>query len=368
MKALLRIVLAGFVAGLILLGTGWYFWTAPMPGMGNSSANLSIRIPQGATWTSAADSLTSHRLLRHPLVLNLGVRLLGKGRDLKAGLYALPQSASPRTLLTLLTEGKTVPVRVTLPEGWNAEEMAAEVARCLGFSADDFLAAADRWVRDLALGREEFSTLARCDSLLTQEVARLGSAFHVCEGYLAPDTYFFAEGSNPREVAKVLVSTQMARLAETAALARAPAARALDQHQLLTLASIVEAEARLASEQPQIAAVYLNRLQKHWKLEADPTVAFALHRKGTRLLHKDLAVDSAYNTYLHAGLPLGPIGSPGRGALLAVVQPDTTCRAMFFVSDGGKGHFFSITAAEHNQAVKRFRKIRDRERRLTNGR
>ncbi len=366
MRFWLRVGLAGLVVGLLLLGVGWYLWTTPVPGTLNSAADLRVRIPTGATWSAASDSLVRHRLLRFPRILNLGVRLFGRESQLKAGLYALPAKASPRTLMTILTSGAAVPIRVTLPEGWNAVEVAREVSRQLGFSPESFLVAADSLVRHLVLMPDSAgnaSSLVLCDSLLTTEKAQAGNSLHLCEGYLAPDTYLFAEGSGPAQVARHLVSTQLARLAEVAALPRAALSSTLDSHQLLTLASIVEAEARLAAEQPLIAAVYLNRLQKGWKLEADPTVAFVLGRKGQRLFHRDLAVESAYNTYRHAGLPPGPIGNPGLGALRAVVQPDTTCQAMFFVSDGRRGHVFSRTADEHARAVRRFRKIRSQARR-----
>ena len=127
---------------------------------------------------------------------------------------------------------------------------------------------------------------------------------------------------------------------------------------MLTLASVVEAEARLDTERTLVAAVYSNRLAHNWRLEADPTVAFILEKKGSRLYYKDLKVDSPYNTYVYRGLPPGPIGSPGMAALQAAARPDPGCDAMYFVSDGVGGHVFSRTLQEHEEAVRRFRRIR----------
>ncbi len=358
MRLLVRVAVAGLTCGLIVLGAFWWQWTAPGPAPGKGSATVEVRIPRGATWSSATDSLAAHRLLAHPFVLPLGVRLLGREGDLRAGLYALPRGASPRELAAALIRGATVPVRITLPEGWNADEVARQVQLQLAIPAARFLVVSDSLVGLLArdsswTGR---SSLAVCDSLQKSAGPRGKLSFHLCEGFLAPDTYLFAEGSGPREVAGLMVKTQLARLAEADAM-RLPVVD-LDPFQILTLASVVEAEAKLAAEGPLIAAVYLNRLAEGWKLEADPTVAYALDRKGRRLFHKDLAVDSPYNTYRRPGLPPGPIGNPGRKALLAAVRPDTSCRAMFFVSDAAGGHVFSRTAAEHARAVARFRRLR----------
>ncbi len=363
MKLLLRAAAAGLTAGLVLLAVFWYQWSRPGSTALPAGAEVKIRIPRGATWSTAADSLARHHVLEDPFILKLGVRLLGKGPDLRAGLYELGGGISPRSLVKTLTAGETVPVRVTLPEGWDADEIAREVQLRLLIPAARFLAAADSLVRllehDVAWGGKV--PLAACDSLQGLAGTRGERRFHICEGFLAPDTYLFAEGSGPVEVAGLMIKTQLARLSRADSL-RLPTVD-LDPFRLLTLASIVQAEVKLTAEGPLIAAVYRNRLAAGWKLEADPTVAYVLGRKGKRLFHKDLEVRSPYNTYRHKGLPPGPIGNPGQQALLAAARPDTTCRAMFFVSDGADGHVFSRTAAEHARAVARFRKARARARR-----
>jgi UPF0755 protein len=118
----------------------------------------------------------------------------------------------------------------------------------------------------------------------------------------------------------------------------------------VTLASIVEAETRLPAEKPRVAAVYLNRLGRGWKLQADPTVRYGLGEFAGRLYYRHREVDTPYNTYLHEGLPPGPIGAPGRESLLAVLAPTEPCHDLFFVASGDGGHIFSRTGEEHVRA------------------
>jgi len=315
------------------------------------------------TLTAAADTLVQRGLLRHRRVLLLGARLTGQDRGLRAGLYELEPGLSPRELLADLTTGRSVQIRVTVPEGLDAESAAKILAEALDFDAPRFLSVADSLARGAITARGYLageSALAVHDSLLREGSDCLPRAFHWSEGYLAPDTYLFAEGTTATAAADHLIATQLARLDTAQTLAAGGPVDSLTGHGLLTLASIVEAEARLTDEQALIAAVYVNRLKRNWRLEADPTVAFILRKKGKRLYFKDLKVESPFNTYRNKGLPPGPIGNPGLSALLAAARPDSACRAMYFVSDGQSGHVFTRTAREHEEAVRRYREARGR--------
>jgi UPF0755 protein len=361
---------AAFLLGLVVILWAWRMWTGPgplsAPDRESGSAPVSdlMRIPPGMTLIAAADSLVARGLLKHSAVLLTGARLTGKGRALRAGLYELPFGASPRDLLQTLTSGAVVQVKVTIPEGLDAEEIADLVSGALGFSRDDFLAVADSLVMTTAqqgcLLKEDDISTGEYDSLLAAESARHPRRFRWCEGHLAPDTYQFAEGTAAAQAARFLVATQWARL--DSVMSGSDDVLDLSRQELLVLASIVEAEARRDDERPLIAAVYVNRLRKGWRLEADPTVAFILRKKGKRLFYRDLEVSSPFNTYRNRGLPPGPIGNPGRAALEAAAHPDTACRAMYFVSDGRDGHVFSRTAREHETAVRKFRRDRDEDR------
>ncbi len=352
---------AAMVAAIILAGLAWRAWTAgfaPAPG---APAAITVQVRPGATLQAVATELASRGVLRRPRIFLLGARLLGADRDLHVGRYRVTVGASPRQVLRELTEQGPLPVVVTLPEGREATEMAMVLADSLGLDADAILGAADRLVRG---GADTLMTPAERERLqraLTGVGRPVGPAIRWCEGYLAPDTYHFAEGLTAGAVAAAVVGLQLARV-DTARQRALPVARDLSAHGLLTLASLVEAEARLARERPEVAAVYHNRIARGMRLEADPTVAFWLGKRGQRLLYRDLKIDSPYNTYRRRGLPAGPIGSPGRQALLATARPDTASEALYFVADGEGGHVFSRTHAEHQRAVARYRELM-RERR-----
>jgi UPF0755 protein len=337
---------AAVLAGLAVLWYGWALWThAPSP---SGPGPFEVRITPGMSLRAAADTLAARGLLQRKRIFLVGARLTGRDRGLKAGLYAVEGGLAPRDLLEALTAGPTVQVKVTVPEGFDAEEAAAALAGALGFDAASFLAAAD----SLALALWGPGVAPPADG------AGLPRTFRPSEGLLAPDTYHFGEGTDPVTAARHLVEVQRSRVDSVLAAPRPPATADLTPHQLVTLASIVEAEARRADERRRIAAVYVNRLERGRRLEADPTVAYILRKKGRRLYYKDLETASPYNTYRNAGLPPGPIANPGRAALEAAARPDTSSRDLFFVSDGEGGHVFSRTAAEHEEAVREFRRKR----------
>ncbi len=370
-----RLILGSFLIILVLVSGlgiwGWQQWTGPGPSAGHNSEPVLLEIPQGMTLSAAADTLVGRGLLRHRRIFLLGARAVGQDRGLRAGLYQLQMGASARDLLTNLTSGQTVQIRLTIAEGLDATEVARIMSRELGFSSAQFLAAADSLVRAEALngtlldGARAMAVLnvAELDSILSLASRQVVRHFHWCEGYLAPDTYLFSAGTEAIKAAAHLIEIQMDRLDSALALASGKTTVYNSPHQLLTLASIVEAEARRQDERPLISAVYSNRLRRNWRLEADPTVAYILEKRGKRMFYRDLEVESPYNAYRVRGLPPGPIGNPGLAALLASALPDSSCDAMYFVSDGQGGHIFSSTARQHQEAVQRYRKSKAAERR-----
>ncbi len=359
------------VLALLLGWWGWRQWTGPGPSVEGNSGPVLLDIPQGMTLSAAADTLVSRGLLRYRSIILLGARATGQDRGLRAGLYRLPRGGSARDLLKNLTTGQTVQVRLTIAEGLDAPEVARIMSQALEFSVGEFLAAADSLVRSKALSGALLNgddakaemKVTELDSIMSLASRQVSRQFHWCEGYLAPDTYLFSAGTGAVKAAEHLVDTQMARLDSALVLCFGKATVFESPHQLLTLASIVEAEARHQDERPLISAVYSNRLRRNWRLEADPTVAYILEKRGKRMFYRDLEVDSPYNAYRLRGLPPGPIGNPGLASLLAAAVPDSTCDAMYFVSDGEGGHVFSRTAREHEEAVQRYRKSKAAERR-----
>jgi len=359
LKRILLVAVAGVIAGLAVLGWGWTQWTQPMSGPLSGKANspnpVKIRIIHGMTLSAATDTLVARGLLKHRQIMLLGARFTGQGRGLKAGLYEIHGAIAPRELLSQLTGGITVQVVLTIPEGLDSDEILTIVTRVFPFRATEFLSLADSMARAAIVNNGLMADTAAVQSHDKLMLASNPRTLHWSEGMLAPDTYHFAEGSTAEMVLTVLIQTQLSRLA----VAQAQTGFAdRSAYALLTLASIVESEAKVDAERARIAAVYTNRLHKGWRLEADPTVAFILDKKGDRLFFKHLKIDSPYNTYLTRGLPPGPIGTPGSASLKAAAVPDATCDALYFVSDGAQLHVFSRTLAEHEAAVQAFRAAR----------
>jgi UPF0755 protein len=234
-------------------------------------------------------------------------------------------------LIDALTEGRGLVHTFTIPEGYSINDMVSTIATATGVSSDSLLAA----TRD--------STLVRS----------VGSQVPTLEGYLFPDTYTFPAGTSADAIVRSLVRRfedvwQPEWNERLSALA-------LTRHELVTLASIVEKEARKSEERPVIAAVYLNRLKRGMRLQADPTVLYALGRHVDRVLYRHLEIDSRYNTYRYAGLPPGPIASPGKAALEASLNP-ANVPFLYFVAHPDGHHEFRTTFAEHAAAIRAVRR------------
>jgi UPF0755 protein len=219
---------------------------------------------------------------------------------------------------------------ITIPEGWALKEIVPALAGTIGAAPESVLAA----VRDTALRREL--------NIPTPDL----------EGYLFPDTYRFAYGTPPREAVSQMVRrfTALWNPAWDEQLQRL----AMSRHDIVTLASIVEKEARLAEERPVISAVYHNRLRDGMMLQADPTVQYARGAHTSRVLYKDLEVQSPYNTYRVKGLPPGPIASPGRASIEAALFP-AKVPYKFFVAHPDGHHEFRETFREHTEARREIR-------------
>jgi len=253
-----------------------------------------------------------------------------RDRTIKHGTYVLRPGASYGELVEALVTGRGIAHVVTIVEGWELRQITPQLARALGVPRDSVDAA----VRDTALR------------------ARLDVPTPTLEGYLFPATYTFPEGTTAREAVREMVARfERAWRPEWEARLQALALR---RHDAVTLASIVEREAVRPEERPVIAAVYYNRLKKGMRLEADPTIQYALGRHTARVLYRDLEIQSPYNTYRRSGLPPGPIGSPGGPSLAAAVSP-ANVPYLYFVAHPDGHHEFRTTYAEHLVAVREAR-------------
>ncbi len=323
---------------LLLVGSltyaAWYYEVhAPKRALDAPAQELVV--PSGASAPSIGEQLHSLELVRHPLIFRALVMLRGDGLRLKAGTYSLEGPLSLDQIVDRLVQGAVVRHDLTVPEGKSLEEIAA-IAATRGIDARAFLAAAadPSPIRDLDFAAPDL------------------------EGYLFPDTYDVSqEADAARDLA--LRMTQRFREVMTPLIPQVVPS-GLTLRQVVTLASLVELETARAEERPRIAAVFRNRMKRGMLLQTDPTVIYALRQAGRydgNIRKQDLMVESPYNTYKYAGLPPGPIGSPGREALLAVLQP-APVKDLYFVSRNDGTHQFSETLVQHEQAVTRYQRRR----------
>ncbi len=295
---------------------------------------VTVTIPPGASLDAAIDSLAGNHVIDHPGSFRLYARLRGLAGSLKSGVYLLRQDESWSDVVAALERGRGVEQRFTVREGLRLAEVA-ELARAqLKIPRDSFLAAA-----------EDSGLLAS---------AGLPAEAPSAEGYLFPTTYLLPLGIGARELVRVMIH-QFTQQWSPEWQARLDSLH-FSRYELVTLASIVEAEVRYDPDRPFVAAVYHNRLKRRMRLEADPTVSYAYGRRLRRVWEKNLAVRSPYNTYLHAGLPPGPIGQPGRAGLIAALYPADVPFLYFVAQPDGK-HIFSATYAEHLAAIQRVKQL-----------
>lgn len=293
-----------------------------------------VTIPPGATLRAISESLSVHQVLDHPTWFRILARLKGADRSAQAGIYELRHGETASALLRILTEGRGKLVRFTAPEGETLRGVAELAEAQLGIPADSFLAATRDTARLRAAGAE-------------------GPSY---EGWLHPDTYLVPLTIVPEDLVDLMVR-QAVSLWTPEREARRDSMK-LTRLEVLTLASIVEGEALVDDERPVIAGVYLNRLRLRMALQADPTVQYGMElatgTRKTRLLIKDYKFPSPYNTYLHPGLPPGPINSPGTASIDAVLNP-ASVPYLFFVAGPDRRHIFSRTYREHLTAIRRVR-------------
>jgi peptidoglycan lytic transglycosylase G len=296
---------------------------------------IRVEIPSGATSPVIAEILESHDVIGSARLFHVYVRMRGVDRGLKAGVYEMETRSSMRSALRQLSRGEVETVAVTVPEGLAIWQLAPRILPVTGGTEADLVQA----LRDPALAE------------------RFDLPGPTVEGYLFPDTYRFARGVPIETIVDAMVERY--REVWTPDRRARLAASGMSERDVITLASIIQTEARQESEMPRISGVYHNRIENDWLLQADPTVIYALGGYRERLLYAaiDSVADSPYNTYTQTGLPPGPIASPGELAIDAALEPEEH-DLWYFVARPDGFHAFTRTLAEHNAAKEEQRQAR----------
>jgi UPF0755 protein len=329
----LRILAVGVVVAVVGIGAT-LLWVFFGPNTFAGESEKTFYVSQGKTFSAIVDSLESAGVIRSRPLFVFVAKLLGGTRHLHAGKYLFPSGISNFDLVRWLQGGKgTVFISVTIREGIRSQTEARIFANALG------------------LDSARYVSLVHDGSFIRS----LGIDAPSLEGYLLPETYRFPWEPGEKDVIRQQVE-QFQEVYSDSLKARAKAL-GWNTNQVLTMASIVEGEALLDEERPIISGVYHNRLRKRMRLEADPTIQFIIEGGPRRLLYSDLRRDSPYNTYLHAGLPPGPVNNPGKASILAALYP-ARHNYLYFVADGKGGHWFSESYAGHSRNVRKYKKVR----------
>lgn len=332
---LVRVVLIAWSligAVVIIAAIGAFVVVDHVRGPGHAGPKVTVRIAEGATGKDIGEALAASNLIEHEGLFRLAARLDTTHKPLKHGIYEIPKGYSALQILHLMQGGPARPsledqIKITVPEGLSTAQLQELLPTVKGLAE--------------AIRAPEY-------------LAKLGVNVSTLDGFLLPETYYFDKQPNGRE----LVERMLAQFDKVWAklVAEVPGAEKYDKLAVVTMASMVEEEARLEDERSLVAAVLRNRLQEGMPLQMDSTLQFALNKYGQRLTDKDKQVDSAYNTYKVRGLPPGPICSPGEASLRAAMRPANEPYLYFVSNADGKSHTFSKTYEEHQAAVARFRR------------
>ncbi len=321
------------LAFVVVLGVLSYtfFW----PNRFEGKPYIKIVIKQGQTLNQVIDTLYAKGIIPSKTNMKIASFLLGAEKKIVAGRYEIPNSINYVDLVLMFREGRCEqPVYVRVYEGITVRVLGKVLKEKLFVDSSEVV----RLAQDKVF----------IDSLTNSNNLNLTSL----EGYLLPGDYYFYKDTSPNEILRRLNKRFMNFL--SANIDSSEVSSKYNSHQIVTMASIIQGESKKTEEYKTIAGVYYNRLRLGMKLQADPTIQYALNGKWRRLLHSDLRIDSPYNTYKFSGLPPGPINNPGQEAILAALNPEKH-KYIFFVADGTGGHKFSENYGKHLMAVKEYR-------------
>ncbi|HEX7056366.1 MAG TPA: endolytic transglycosylase MltG [Bacilli bacterium] len=332
--ASLLLLAAGCLAGVAL-----YVANALQP-MEPTGSEVHVQIEKGMDTRSIADALAEHGIIRDSFIFTLYVKYKHEGSRFQAGEYAMKPGIKLDDIIQKLNSGDTVKaatVRFTIPEGYTVEQIADKLGK-LGI-----------------VNKEKFLALAKKPELFSAkhigDIPKNPALKEPLEGYLFPETYEMKKGSTEQEIIERMLQELDRKLDTLPADWQSKMQKnGVTFHQLLTIASLIEREAVLPEERPIISSVIYNRLhnKQPMPLQIDATIQYALGKQKEKLYADDLKVDSPYNTYLHLGLPPGPIADPSLASIKAALEPAST-KYYYYVTrkDGSNGHYFAKDFNEH---------------------
>lgn len=298
----------------------WDYLTSPLNKKGV------IFIQPGWSFRKTVAELQKQDIIKFPHLFLLWGMIKGADAKIKPGEYIISPELSPNALLKHLCTGQgVIHYKVTIPEGATIREIAKILAKKQLVSQDEFI----KWAFN-----PDFAHYLNINAPSV-------------EGYLFPTTYFLQKGLRARDIIRIMVH-EFNKIYE-----KYTHKTTLSRREVVTLASIVEKETAVKEEKPLIASVFLNRLKLGMKLQADPTVIYALPVFHGKLTKKDLSFPSPYNTYLVKGLPPTPICNPGEESIRAVIEAPQT-PFLYFVSMGNGRHYFSTNLKEHRRAIRKY--------------
>ncbi len=327
-KIILSIFLTILISSISLAGIVYYSAST-----WKSDHATSLTIVPGMNVHQIATKLHQKGIIATPTLFKLLVRVYGLSHKMKTGTYDFPKHSTVFDTLDMVTSGQVRQYSFTIIEGWTMHDIAASL-RGKPFLANPHMP-------------DEFLALAKNKAFAKE----LGLQSPTVEGYLYPDTYHVSYPLHAKPFLKRLIAqskTIWNKLNSTYGIAPN-----LSYPEIITLASIVEKETGAASERTRIASVFVNRLVRNMLLQSDPTIIYGLKNFDGNIRRKDIRDKHKYNTYVHRGLPPGPICNPGKKAILATMQPEKT-PYLYFVSKNNGTHYFSVSLKEHNNAVRKY--------------
>jgi UPF0755 protein len=321
--------IAGYVRGSL----------QPVPA---ASQPVRVLVPPGTSSELVAQTLEEQGLIRSARMFVYYLKFKEQGAKFQAGEYEMPPGMTLDAIIDMLNKGlivKELGVKLTVPEGFTAAQIADKVSQQFGTDPALFMQAAEQYNGYTA----QVYTYIPQDPQLR----------HRLEGYLFPETYEWKKDIKPEDmIDKMMLELDHKLPALPDNWQQTLAARGQTFHQMMTIASLIEREVVLDEERPLVSGVIQNRLQKGMPLQIDATIQYMFDKPKERLFEKDLQLESPYNTYLHSGLPPGPIASPSLASIRAAIFPAES-KYLFYVTkkDGSKGHLFAETFEQHQQNI-----------------